>query len=338
MVVLKINNCTIGDKMLFFLLKRFYLLTFLLSGTLTATLYQLTLVTLESGQVFYLFSERHSNEETELNKKQLESFISLLKKAENLPVKVRVFLEKASLSVVEGYAWDPCIITKAIELTKDLGLKNSALVNIDIRKIAGAAIAILGCCTSYDGQSICFTSYQTIMNSLESYGCKLDRFTFLDLLNELEGYCHILSEYKNRCPNKKLVFAFELGLTFCKGEIAYLKSLMGECKIKATECFIDFLIQIAAKSNKEECFAKMLDLFTAILQTSSTLMDLYTVSRLVKSEENNEKVVVIAGGDHINSIASILSLAYPNARQEIISQEPFPLGEHIFDKILEPRG
>lgn len=317
-----------------FLLKRVYLLVFLFSNTLTATLYQLTTITLENGQVFYLLSDLHSNGATELNKKQLEGFIVFLKKVEQLPVKVRAFLEVLPLSVIEGGEWDPSVLTKLVEYTKDLGLKNSTLVDVDIRKFAGAVNAFIGCFHSI-GSSINLKSPDTIYNSLESYRCKLDQFTLQDLLNELVGYYHFLSEYKNKCNDKKLAFVFDIRLTHCKGEIIYLKNIAEEYKVKPTCKFIE-LLKTILREEREHC--KITDVFATALFSSATLMDLYIVSRLVKLERSNEKVIVLAGGNHIDSIASILSIAYPDARQDIISQEPLPLDELIFDKILEPRG
>ncbi len=278
-----------------------YLLAIIFSPLLTATLYRITKVIKQNGQVIYFFSDHHELDNTkrnEINQKQLDKFVDIIAKAE-------VSSEKGLYILIESgsclYVHQPGVIITLMKKCKELNLKKTVIENIDIRQRSRAAHFLMA--NSFNIGSLDFESSELITSAHESYGCRLDKFTSKEIFDEFNSHIITLTNYANTCNNPLLKAEFDEKIETCQKKISQLKHILEkEFEFDLRKYFLESLLQCTSpKVNLRtiEYISKL------ILEIGVPLMDLYTILR-IHTLENVPELIVIAGGTHIANVISML--------------------------------
>lgn len=300
--------------------------------TLISTPAGLVVMHSQLTQFLVAISELHELVPDQENMAYLRKMAEILTARERLSNNDCHLLLEVSISLMK-FGRSPGEVDLLIDLkpmVELLGLQKTTIKNIEVRRIAIAAASMLN-----PEQDPAFFALNMKRNrpdseefrqlALESFGCRLDEITFLDLLEELTTQLCKSVKLEENWSMSTCKDEFRQGVALAAQGLADLNNLLDRFAIDRNS---KILATSYTLYESREGRQRRVLLETCINRVASTLFDLFLLDQILNLKMAQQKnIILIAGGDHIGALIGSLNRiqAYENLSSYFTGGNPLPL-------------
>ena len=329
-----------------------------LTGTLTATITDMTALTWDSKQYIYFLTDyHHTTEYRDENILQCQKMRRVLDRAEE-GEGLHILIEQGATEIWALGGNNICILADLLPMSLEKNLKKSHFEDIDIRRCIKLTAGMLGnfhetALEQWEWLKERITWHKRVPLYLKYYDCTVNSLSWKHVFDTFDHMKEIVMNLKQSFSNPQFDSIFKSKMeeaTFYVEELKNtLKILRDEHDIDIEQPLLDMIFSLKAhehnfreKLGPEEVNGRKLSsplaYQTLVRRMSTPLLDLYIFFK-VKELQNKgvSKIVVAAGGYHTDSVSAMLKESTDAKPQEFnfgLKHTAEPLALEVFDNIL----